>query len=65
MADAGDKKRTFRKFTYRGVELEALLDMNMDELIQLMNARQRRRSVKRSWDPTPRPRGGPETRLCS
>ena len=44
MADAEPvKKRTFRKFTYRGVDLEKLLDMNTDELVQLFHARARRR----------------------
>ncbi|RNA44166.1 40S ribosomal S15 [Brachionus plicatilis] len=37
------KKRTFRKFTYRGIDLDALLDKSSDELIQLLNARARRR----------------------
>ncbi|CAG5136632.1 unnamed protein product [Candidula unifasciata] len=37
------KKRTFRKFTYRGVDLDQLLDMSMDQLADLFNARQRRR----------------------
>ena len=44
MADAEvTKKRTFRKFTYRGVDLEKLLDMNTDELVKLFHARARRR----------------------
>lgn len=44
MADDGTvRKRTFRKFTYRGVDLDQLLDMNTDELVELFNARQRRR----------------------
>eukprot|EP00882_Tetradesmus_deserticola_P000258 GHRQ01000285.1.p1 GENE.GHRQ01000285.1~~GHRQ01000285.1.p1 ORF type:complete len:161 (+),score=66.02 GHRQ01000285.1:50-484(+) len=43
MADDGAKKRTFRKFTYRGVDLDQLLDMNSDELIELFHARARRR----------------------
>uniref|UniRef100_A0A383VK10 40S ribosomal protein S15 n=1 Tax=Tetradesmus obliquus TaxID=3088 RepID=A0A383VK10_TETOB len=43
MADEGAKKRTFRKFTYRGVDLDQLLDMNSDELIELFHARARRR----------------------
>lgn len=44
MADAdGAKRRTFRKFTYRGVDLEKLLDMNTDELVKLFHARARRR----------------------
>ncbi|KAG2436006.1 hypothetical protein CHLRE_08g360900v5 [Chlamydomonas reinhardtii] len=44
MADAaGDKKRTFRKFTYRGVDLDQLLDMKTSDYVQLFAARQRRR----------------------
>ncbi|XP_028714379.1 40S ribosomal protein S15 [Peromyscus leucopus] len=45
------KKRTFRKFTYRGVDLDQLLDMSygtppsrpQQQLMQLYSARQRRR----------------------
>ncbi|PHT38835.1 40S ribosomal protein S15 [Capsicum baccatum] len=37
------KKRTFKKFSYRGVDLDALLDMSTDELVKLFNARPRRR----------------------
>jgi len=37
------KKRTFRKFTYRGIELDALLDLTNDELMDLVPARSRRR----------------------
>ena len=36
-------KRTFKKFTYRGIELEKLLDLTNEELAQQVNARQRRR----------------------
>jgi small subunit ribosomal protein S15e len=44
MADGGEvKKRTFRKFSYRGVDLDQLLDMNTDELVDLFDARARRR----------------------
>lgn len=44
MADEGhSKKRTFRKYSYRGVDLEQLLDMSTDELVELFAARQRRR----------------------
>eukprot|EP00879_Flechtneria_rotunda_P000177 GHRR01000248.1.p1 GENE.GHRR01000248.1~~GHRR01000248.1.p1 ORF type:complete len:155 (+),score=34.78 GHRR01000248.1:31-465(+) len=43
MADETAKKRTFRKFTFRGVDLDQLLDMNSDELIELFHARARRR----------------------
>ncbi|KAK2726783.1 small ribosomal subunit protein uS19-like [Artemia franciscana] len=37
------KKRTFRKFTYRGVDLDQLLDMSMDQLLELMGSHNRRR----------------------
>eukprot|EP00742_Colponemidia_sp_Colp-10_P000066 GILJ01000073.1.p1 GENE.GILJ01000073.1~~GILJ01000073.1.p1 ORF type:complete len:174 (+),score=38.30 GILJ01000073.1:70-522(+) len=49
MADAADaqvgqpKKRTFKKFTYRGVDLDKLLDLSNQELITLFGSRQRRR----------------------
>merc|ERR1711972_1014260 len=37
------KRRTFRKFTYRGVDLDQLLDMSNEQLVELFPARQRRR----------------------
>ena len=37
------RKRSFRKYSYRGVDLEQLLDMKTDELVELYGARQRRR----------------------
>lgn len=37
------KKRTFKKFSFRGVDLDALLDMPIDELVKLYSARARRR----------------------
>ena len=40
---ATKKKRTFRKFTYRGVDLDQLLDMNYEQLMGLVHARARRR----------------------
>lgn len=44
--EAAKKKRTFRKFTFRGIDLENLLDISLaqryDELMSLLNARQRR-----------------------
>ncbi len=40
MADEGQtKKRTFRKFTFRGVDLDQLLDLKTDELVELFHAR--------------------------
>jgi len=37
------RKRTFRKFTFRGVDLDQLLDMGMKQLTDLVHARARRR----------------------
>nr|XP_023911037.1 uncharacterized protein LOC112022653 [Quercus suber] len=37
------KKRTFKKFSYRGVDLDALLEMSTDDLVKLFTARARRR----------------------
>ena len=48
------KKRTFRKFTYRGVDLDQLLDMNNEQLMELFPCRIRSVSAaghsrRRSW----------------
>uniref|UniRef100_A0A183TBM5 40S ribosomal protein S15 n=1 Tax=Schistocephalus solidus TaxID=70667 RepID=A0A183TBM5_SCHSO len=40
------KRRTFRKFFYRGVDLDQLLDMTKEQLAELMPARQRRRITR-------------------
>lgn len=37
------KKRRFKKFTYRGVDLDQLLDMSNEQLIEMYTARLRRR----------------------
>ncbi|CAH9095451.1 unnamed protein product [Cuscuta epithymum] len=37
------KKRTFKKFSYKGVDLDNLLDMPTDQLVTLFPARPRRR----------------------
>ncbi|XP_022097459.1 40S ribosomal protein S15-like [Acanthaster planci] len=37
------KKRTFRKYTYRGVDLEQLLDMTNEQLMELLGCRARRK----------------------
>ncbi|KAL1776444.1 40S ribosomal protein S15 [Sigmodon hispidus] len=43
MAEVEQKKqRTFRKFTYLGVDLDQLLDMSYEQLMQLYSAPQRR-----------------------
>lgn len=49
-ADTDHKKRTFRVITYRGVELEKLLDLPEEKLVEMFGARQRRkftRGIKR------------------
>jgi small subunit ribosomal protein S15e len=44
VAAAGQpKKRTFRKFSYRGVDLDGFLDMSTEDLAQIFPARVRRR----------------------
>ncbi|KAG9438975.1 hypothetical protein H6P81_019140 [Aristolochia fimbriata] len=40
---AQPKRRTFKKFSFRGVDLDQLLDMGTDELVKLFTARARRR----------------------
>ncbi|KAJ7066717.1 40S ribosomal protein S15 [Mycena amicta] len=37
------KKRTFRTFSYRGIELEKLLDLSNEDFVELVHARARRR----------------------
>ena len=37
------KKQVFKKFSYRGLDIGKLLNMNMDELSQQLRSRQRRR----------------------
>merc|ERR1711962_368640 len=40
------KKRTFRKFTYRGVDLDQLLDFSHEQLMELFVCRIRRRFTR-------------------
>ncbi|KAK7831931.1 40s ribosomal protein s15 [Quercus suber] len=42
VAGQPQKKRTFKKFSFRGVDLDALLDMSTDDLVKLFTARARR-----------------------
>merc|ERR1712018_304917 len=47
MADAAalaalKKKRTFKKFAYRGVDLDNLLDLSIEEFTNMTNSRHRR-----------------------
>merc|ERR1712100_258343 len=51
MADADKKKRTFKKYSYRGIDLDKLLDMSNQDLMELFRARARRkfsRGIKRA-----------------
>eukprot|EP01129_Flabellula_baltica_P017781 TRINITY_DN99_c0_g1_i1.p1 TRINITY_DN99_c0_g1~~TRINITY_DN99_c0_g1_i1.p1 ORF type:complete len:145 (-),score=39.83 TRINITY_DN99_c0_g1_i1:51-485(-) len=43
MADEQKKRRTFKKFSYRGRDLDDLLDLSSEELYELFPARARRR----------------------
>ncbi|KAJ2781347.1 ribosomal protein S15 [Coemansia javaensis] len=44
MADATNtRKRTFRKFSFRGVDLEQLLDVSNEEFMNLVSCRARRK----------------------
>ncbi|TPX39164.1 hypothetical protein SeMB42_g06431 [Synchytrium endobioticum] len=40
------KKRQFRKFTYRGVDLDELMDLSPEQLLPLVHARARRRFMR-------------------
>lgn len=40
------KRRTFRKFSYRGLDLEALLDLSPKQLVPMLPARARRRMLR-------------------
>ncbi|KAG5184225.1 ribosomal protein S19-domain-containing protein [Tribonema minus] len=40
------KKRTFKKFTFRGVELEKLLDLSNEEFMEMVHTRARRRMTR-------------------
>jgi len=44
--EEGPKKRTFKKFSYRGVDLDQLLDLNQEQLAKLLPCRQRRRLAR-------------------
>ncbi|CCH58269.1 hypothetical protein TBLA_0A04760 [Henningerozyma blattae CBS 6284] len=46
MSTATQKKRTFRTYSYKGVDLEKLLDMPTEEFVKLASARVRRRYAR-------------------
>ena len=44
--EGGEKrKRSFRRFQFRGVDLEQLLELSLDDLLDLFHARARRKCV--------------------
>ena len=43
MSEVVPKKKPFKKQVYRGVELDKLLEMNMDQVVMLMKSRAQRR----------------------
>jgi small subunit ribosomal protein S15e len=47
-ADLAEKQkaRAFRKFTFRGIELDNLLDMPTADVVKMFNARQRRKFAR-------------------
>merc|ERR1712018_668275 len=40
------KKRTFKKFSFRGVDLDQLLDLSAEQLMELVHCRARRRFTR-------------------
>merc|ERR1712173_52494 len=42
MADQQKKRRTFKKFSYRGIDLDNLLEMSTEEFTNMTNSRHRR-----------------------
>jgi small subunit ribosomal protein S15e len=47
MADSQPKKRTFRRYTYKGIDLEDLVKLPRESFIKMLGSRQRRRLVGR------------------
>merc|ERR1711910_67200 len=41
-----EKRRTFRKFMFRGVDLDQLLDLSSEQLMEIVHARARRRFTR-------------------
>ncbi|CAG9327814.1 unnamed protein product [Blepharisma stoltei] len=47
MAESQPKKRAFRKYTFRGVDLDDLVKMEKEDFLKLLGCRQRRRLLNR------------------
>merc|ERR1719198_2876444 len=46
MSEGAKKKRTFRKFSYRGIDLDQLIDLTTDQFVELVQCRARRKFVR-------------------
>ncbi|KAL0210553.1 hypothetical protein RCL1_004989 [Eukaryota sp. TZLM3-RCL] len=46
MSDEQKKKRTFRKYTYRGIDIDELMDMPQKQFVELLDARGRRKMLR-------------------
>merc|ERR1711941_259504 len=47
MSSGGNKKRQFKKFYYRGIDLDSLMEISTEDFGNLVTARVRRRLIKR------------------
>ena len=47
MADSQPKKRTFRRYAYKGIDLEDLVKMERDKFVKMLGSRAKRRLVNR------------------
>merc|ERR1711941_203804 len=47
MSSGGNKKRQFKKFYYRGIDLDSLMEVSTEDFGNLVTARARRRLIKR------------------
>merc|ERR1711964_965455 len=47
MSSGGNKKRQFKKFYYRGIDLDSLMEISTEDFGNLVTARARRRLIKR------------------
>ena len=47
MADSQPKKRTFKRYTYKGIDLEDLVKMERDKFVKMLRCRPKRRLANR------------------
>ena len=53
ISSVGSKKKAFKKFSFRGVDLKNLFDLTNEQLVKLLNARARRRFTVRGLQRKP------------